>query len=308
MRGTWQQHATILACVATKPNTKIMFRAVVCQKNLTNASRFTVNHRNFVSTVLLSRTWEDETLVTLRHEAKTRGLSTKGNKSDIINRIQVHEDSRAARALPTPAASRNVSSSAAAPQTASPGIPPASQPASASKISDSFLVRLPNLSQDGPCEPVQPPFVPDFWDSSSPKPEPIEPSHPKLHVVSGSATHPDGGPTYNLEKPQDAVVIEEVVVIEPEGQAKPAIESGLFRDLANDLGLQRSFRVGEAVSNVVRAAKEQGPDVHAKSRPLNNEQTRGVWILLGLLAGSWIVGGWVNRSVPEVHSTEEGKH
>lgn len=288
-----------------------MFQAVVRQKILTSAPRFTVNHRTFVSTVLLSRTWENETLVTLRHEAKTRGLSTKGNKSDIINRIQVDEESRALSfSQPTPAASRNASSSATPPQAASPGIPPASQPASASRTSDFFLVRLPNLSQDGPYEPVQAPFVPDFWDSSSPRPEPIEPSHPKLHVVSGSATHPDGGPTYNLEKPQDAVVIEEVVVIEPEGQAKPAIGSGLFRDLANNIGLQRSFRVGEVVSNVVRAAKEQGPDVHARSRPLNNEQTRGIWVLLGLLAGSWIVGGWVNRdrSVPEVHSTEEGKH
>ncbi|KAG1905794.1 uncharacterized protein F5891DRAFT_626721 [Suillus fuscotomentosus] len=288
-----------------------MFRAVVHQKILINASRFTVNNRHFVSTVLLSRTWENETLVTLRHEAKTRGLSTKGNKSDIINRIQVHEESKALPfSQPTPAVSRNASSSAAPPQTASPGIPPASQPAGASKTPDFFLVRLPNLSQDGPPEPVQVPFVPDFWDSSSPKPEPIEPSHPKLHVVSGSATHPDGGPTYNLEKPQDAVVIEEVVVIEPESQSKPAIESGLFRDLADDLGLQRSFQVGQAVSNVVRAAKEQGPDLHAKSRPLNNEQARGVWVLLGLLAGSWIVGGWVNRarSVPEVPSTEEGKH
>jgi hypothetical protein len=301
----------LLSSLAAKPNIKIMFRAVVCQKNLTNVSRFTVNHRNFVSTVLLSRTWENETLATLRHEAKTRGLSTKGNKSVIINRIQEYEESRALPfSQPAPAASRNVSSSTAPPQAASPGIPPASQPTSASKTSDFFLVRLPDLSQDGPCEPVQAPFVPDFWDSSSPKPEPIEPSHPKLHVVSGSATHPDGGPTYNLEKPQDAVVIEEMVVIEPEGQAKPAIESGFFRELANDLGLPRSFRVGEAVSNVVRAAKEQGPDVYAKSRPLNNEQTRGVWVLLGLLAGSWIVGGWVNRarSVPEVHGTEEGKH
>jgi hypothetical protein len=105
------------------------------------------------------------------------------------------------------------------------------------------------------------------------------------------------------------VVIEEVVVIEPEDQTKPAIESGLFRELANDLGLPWGFRVGEAISNVVRAAKEQGPDLHAKSRPLNNEQTRGVWVLLGLLAGSWIVGGWVNRarSVPEAHGTEESK-
>ncbi|KIO13745.1 hypothetical protein M404DRAFT_594657 [Pisolithus tinctorius Marx 270] len=32
--------------------------------------------RTFVSTVLLSRTWENETVVALRKEAKLRGLST----------------------------------------------------------------------------------------------------------------------------------------------------------------------------------------------------------------------------------------
>lgn len=104
--------------------------------------------------------------------------------------------------------------------------------------------------------------------------------------------------------------MEEVAAIKPGVDAELAVESGVFRDLANDLGLPRAFRVGEAVSNMVQAVKEKGPDVHAKSRPLNNEQTRGVWVLLGLLAGSWIAGGWVNRarSVPEVHSTEEDKH
>ncbi|KAG1756712.1 uncharacterized protein EDB91DRAFT_1076668 [Suillus paluster] len=276
-----------------------MFRAVLRQRH---APRF---QRTFVSTVLLSRTWENETVVTLRQEAKTRGLATKGNKSVLINRIQEYEESRAVPFLqPTPVPSRKASSSATAPQAISASIPPASQPPSASVTPDFLCVRMPDLSQDGPDAPVQAPFLPDFWDSSSPKPEPIEPSHPKLHVVSGSATHPDGGPTYNLEKPQEA--IEES---SPEVHAESAVESGFFRDVADNLGLPRTFRVGDAVSNVVHAAKEQGPDVHAKSRPLNNEETKGVWVLLGLLAGSWIIGGWANRArpVPEVHGTEEVK-
>ncbi|KAG0707697.1 hypothetical protein DFH29DRAFT_593922 [Suillus ampliporus] len=284
-----------------------MFRVIVrqSQSHLQHASTF---QRSFVSTVLLSRTWENETLVTLRHEAKTRGLSTKGNKSVIINRIQDYEESRAVPFLqPTPAASRNASSSASAPQAVSPGIRPASQPTSTSVTPGFLSMRLPDLSQDEPDAPVQVPFLPDFWDSSSPKPEPVEPSHPKFHVVSGSATHPDGGPTYKLEKPQEAEVIEYST---PEVHAEPPLESGFFLDLAHDIGLPRTFRVDKAVSNVVQAVKEQGPDVHAKSRPLNNEESRGVWVLLGLLAGSWIVGGWVNRARPvlEVHGTEEGKH
>lgn len=136
------------------------------------------------------------------------------------------------------------------------------------------------------------------------KPEPTEPSHPKLYVVSGSATHPDGGPTYNLEKPIEVEEIEETTSEKP---SESAGEQGFFRDLADDLGLPRTSSVGQAVSNIV---KEQGPEMHAKSRPLNNEQSKGVWVLLGLLAGSWIIGGWVNRAPPahEVQGVEEDKH
>lgn len=125
-----------------------------------------------------------------------------------------------------------------------------------------------------------------------------------MHVVSGFATHPDGGPTYKLEKPH------EVEAIEPtssEVHGEPAGEHGFFRDFADDLGLPRTFRVGNAVSDVVHATKEQRL---TKSRPLNDEETKGVWVLLGLLAGSWIIGGWVNRRPPahEEHSVEDDKH
>lgn len=92
----------------------------------------------------------------IRIGTRTDGTVSKGNKSIIINRIQEYEESRALPfSQPAPAASRNVSSSTTPPQAVSPGIPPASQPTSAPKTPDFFLVRLPDLSQDGPWVPVQ---------------------------------------------------------------------------------------------------------------------------------------------------------
>jgi len=93
-----------------------------------------------------------------------------------------------------------------------------------------------------------------------------------------------------------------------EVNGEPSGEHGFFRDLADDVGLPRTFRVSKAVSDVVRATKEQGPDMHAKSRPLNDVERKGVWVLLSLLAGSWIIGGWVNRTVPEEGGVEDDKH
>ncbi|OJA08167.1 hypothetical protein AZE42_03592 [Rhizopogon vesiculosus] len=290
-----------------------MFRAVFHRHCLPHASAFFIpKHRNFVSTVLLSRTWEHETAVTLRQEAKNRGLSTKGNKSILISRIQEYEESRAVPSsqsvtLETPAASRKASSSATAPQATSPGIPPASQRASASVTPDFFSIKLPDLSQDCPGAPVQVPFLPYFRDSSSLKPEPTELFLPKLHVVSGTATHPDGGPIYNLEKPHE---VEDIEQSASEPHSEPAGEHGFFRDLADDLVLPQTFRVSQVVSNAVHAVKEPGTNMRVESRPLNDAETKGVWVLLGLLAGSWIIGGWVNRAPPadEVHGMEEDKH
>lgn len=56
--------------------------------------------------------------------------------------------------LEIPAASRNTSSSATAPQATPPGIPPVSQRASAS-VPGFFSVKLPDISEDGPDAPVQ---------------------------------------------------------------------------------------------------------------------------------------------------------
>lgn len=84
----------------------------------------------------------------------------------------------------------------------------------------------------------------------------------------------------------------------------------------DDMGLPRSLSVGQAFSAVqksnMEAVRDRGNDHQSYSRPLNSEEKTGVYVLLGILAGSWVVGGIVNRAAPtpkkeEQHSAQE-KH
>ncbi|KAI6103365.1 hypothetical protein F5141DRAFT_972047, partial [Pisolithus sp. B1] len=165
--------------------------------------------RTFVSTVLLSRTWETETVVDLRKEARLRGLSTcavslpplhtlilihrKGNKPALIARLQEYEDSKVAPSPQNPSPpSRNVPPSPAAPTSdpATPALPHGASPAGTP----------PSASADR-----APYRRSDFWDSArshswfaEPDPDP-----PKLQVVGSAITNYDGGPANHLEKHTD---------------------------------------------------------------------------------------------------------
>ncbi|KAI6109471.1 hypothetical protein F5141DRAFT_984211, partial [Pisolithus sp. B1] len=162
--------------------------------------------RTFVSTVLLSRTWETETVVDLRKEARLRGLSTcavslpplhtlilvhrMGNKPALIARLQEYEDSKVAPSPQNPSPpSRNVPPSPAAltSDPATPALPhgtsPAGTPPSAS--AEFFAFKMPDSARS------------HSW-FAEPDPEP-----PKLRVVGSAITNRDGGPTNHLEKHSD---------------------------------------------------------------------------------------------------------
>ncbi|KIJ16925.1 hypothetical protein PAXINDRAFT_180143 [Paxillus involutus ATCC 200175] len=307
-----------------------MFRSILQTQHLRRAS-LTVQHRSFASTVLLSRTWENETVLDLRKEAKTRGLSTKGNKSTLITRIQEYEDSRVVSTSrnttpvhDTLAASRSASTKAVprttpasfpvAPQSASPGIPPAAQLPTTSLTYIPLAIKLPDLSRPIPEAPNQVPYVPDFWDSARPREDiPSEPGLPKLHVIGGSAIHHGGGPTHNLEEPQEGHTVPLATINADEA---PSTKVGLWADVLDDLGLPRSFSVRqslrEAGTSVVEAVKDRGNGYRTSSRALNNDERMGLYVLLGLTVGSWVVGGAVNGAAPapavkEEHSSQD-KH
>ncbi|KAG6874186.1 hypothetical protein C0995_003732 [Termitomyces sp. Mi166 len=194
-----------------------------------------VQRRSFVSSVLLTRTWENESVTDLRKELKNRGLPVKGNKATLILRIQEHEKvAKTHYALREPPVARKMSS---APAGVAPGVPPTaeSQP---SPHAQAFLnITLPDLWQPVPEIPVQIPYVPDFWDSSvlPPRPAAEEPL-PKLNVVAGADTHISGGPSHNLLDENAAVLASPQTPVAPN---KPTTDDGILGDITDDLGLPR---------------------------------------------------------------------
>ncbi|KAH7910181.1 hypothetical protein BJ138DRAFT_139797 [Hygrophoropsis aurantiaca] len=256
-------------------------------------------HRHFVSTVLLSRTWESETLVVLRKEAKNRGLSTKGNKPALVSRIQSYEEHQVQAAAPV--VHRNVSSSSSSTSTSTPaqavvpGLPSAPGPAPSKNTKGEFMaIKLPDLSQPEPEAPTPIPSLADSWDSAQRKPtaQHASEAQPKIHVVSGSATHHGGGPTHGLENGHEAAAhadADALTTLTASGSA------GLLRGLGDDLGLPRAIRLRPDTRDQVQTG-----DVE---RPLDGEERKGVWVLLGLLGGSWLLGGYVNGAPADKGST-----
>lgn len=75
--------------------------------------------------------------------------------------------------------------------------------------------------------------------------------------------------------------------------------------MAQDIGLPTSFkaaRLTEGQRAVVDSLMETTNSVNQEkqySRPLDKQEQRGVWVLLGLLGGSWLLGGVMNGSAKE---------
>ncbi|THH08657.1 hypothetical protein EW146_g8925 [Bondarzewia mesenterica] len=142
-----------------------MFRSALRSTNLTRISApVLANHRSLVSSVLLTRTWENESFAEIKKEARQRGLSVKGNKATLITRIQQHDRRTVHDSLstaPPPTQSRNASTVPASP----------SSPTTSDLPKQYLDIKIPDLSTPEPELPIQIPFVPDFWDSSRVKAE-----------------------------------------------------------------------------------------------------------------------------------------
>ncbi|KAF4615436.1 hypothetical protein D9613_003092 [Agrocybe pediades] len=161
---------------------------------------------------------------------------SKGAKSALIARLEEYEKNHVAS--PSPGGIRQVSS------TASPAEPPASAEVpgnpeqSSSSVSVPFWdIKMPDLSQPEPVEPIRIPFVPDFWDSSAlAQPSgPNEETLPKIVVVAGANTHRGGGPSHNFVDASEGGHQEQ----NSSTQATTASSrsGSLLDDIAEDLGL-----------------------------------------------------------------------
>jgi len=248
--------------------------------------------------------------VELKKEAKKRGLSQstprQGTKATLISRIQEHDQNAVGERVPRSPPQVVPGTRNASTQAATPGVPPSSQPASASS-SPPMIIRLPDLSQPDPEVPVQIPFLPDFWESARPKAKSPELALPKILVVGGTAAVHSGEPTLIIQNHHELTSIDEYSPESIKSDTKSASPSrgGIWRDLADDIGLPSSLKVGALTADSRSSSEPAVSPMPSKnySRPLDKDEVRGAWLLLGLFAGSWIAGGIVNSR----KSTETAK-
>ncbi|XP_006458085.1 hypothetical protein AGABI2DRAFT_183173 [Agaricus bisporus var. bisporus H97] len=198
--------------------------------------------RTFVSPVLLSRTWENETVASLRKEARDRGLSAKGSKANLILRISEHEKRSMTPPTPPlpkqqrPADVRSMAHTVAP----GPGVPPTAATSAPPPRHQLFNVAIPDLSQPDPEPPIEVPYVPDFWDSTTPEEKFASPEKvlPKIVVVGGLSTHPASGPLHNLDAVSEDETIDADATPPADKQSGSAsAEPGLLEDITEDLGI-----------------------------------------------------------------------
>lgn len=109
---------------------------------------------------------------------------------------------------------------------------------------------------------------------------------------------------YNLEKHQEGDSPSTTVQADHPPASK---EVGFWADFWESLGFPRSFSVRRTLSEAGNLATLPGEDEpQTRSRLLTNEERKGLYILLGIIGGSWLVGGLVNRPtvVAEEHDTQ----
>ena len=154
--------------------------------------------------------------------------------------------------------------------------------------------------------PPAQPFVPDFWDSSrvqaeSAPPEPEETS-PSYIAVGGDTTRISVSPTYSDFAEADPVDV-----------PAPASQNQTFlQDVTEDLFFTASIKLPKV--GQPKAAAEDVPQIITESsgsqrtdysRTLDEDEVRGVWALLGLLAGSWVAAGLLKPSPAYTDKVEQ---
>ncbi|EAU88487.2 hypothetical protein CC1G_04193 [Coprinopsis cinerea okayama7 len=191
-----------------------------------------LSRRSLASSVLLTRSWGNETVVQLRKEAKARGLSSKGTKALLIQRLEEYE-ANSIRQAPSPSNSRQASTAATAAPTAS------SNESSATAAAEFMNIKIPDFHPE-PERGAPVPFLPDYIGTGVPT-GPGENFVPKLVVVAGANTHIGGGPAHASVDATDPAPLSQVAGGAESQTQKPAAasttEGGLFFDIAQDLGL-----------------------------------------------------------------------
>jgi hypothetical protein len=146
------------------------------------------------------------------------------------------------------------------------------------------------------------PFAPDFWDSKA-KTAAIEaatqspePPLPKVITAAAESTFPGGGPSSRIFQPS------ETIKAFKEGGKQKTPETSWI--LSNPLSKLSSFASssGKQVSSeelVVKPGAER--EVGDVKRELNDEEVRGLYVLLGIVGGGWLLGAIFSPKKSQEH-------
>lgn len=133
-----------------------------------------------------------------------------------------------------------------------------------------------------------------MWNSSAVKAQEkprLTPAGPKISLVAGADTYPAGGPTFNLSSAAE-VELEPKESFTQENQASVKKYDGMFGQILDDLGVPHNVL---SVSPASTTSDGSGR-THSGSRRLDSEEKRGVYVLVGLLVGSWAASSVVAPS------------
>lgn len=142
------------------------------------------------------------------------------------------------------------------------------------------------------------PFTPDFWESSRAKAEaalalPEEPQVPKVIVIAGDPARAD----------LVSVPTREHISLEPHHAESSATATlnvsntrSLFLDVADDLVLPKDLSAFKPLKGRLPQPEDliDGTSTAMSrfhTRTLDRDEVRGLWIIFGLFAGSWLAGG-----------------
>lgn len=149
------------------------------------------------------------------------------------------------------------------------------------------------------------PFVPDFWDSKAKTAaaeaaaQSSEPPLPKVVTASAESTLPGGGPSSRIYQPS------ETIKLFKEGGNQNAAETS--RILSNSLSKLSSL------ANLASSSEKQATSEEFIAKPsterqvgdarkeLNHEEVRGLYVLLGIVGGGWLLGAIFSPKKPQRH-------
>ncbi|KAH9005296.1 hypothetical protein EDB86DRAFT_2882766 [Lactarius hatsudake] len=180
----------------------------------------------------------------------------------------------------------------------------------ASTVPPPYLnIKLPDISAPPPEPLIHIPFTPDFWESSRVKAKanpapPEEPHVPKVIVIAGDSSRADS--SHILDPVREHVDLDHHSL-----DPKVSNLRSLFLDVADDVALPKDLDVLKVTKNrqgplddLIEETTTSVGDSKFHTRTLDKDEVRGVWIILGLFAGSWLAGGLLKK---ETKYTECGQ-